>query len=182
MKQILLIVLGLIVVGMVAFTASPATAINGYGLGYPPIPSWSQTLSAYSRFVVLINMNYEAVLDKETGLVWEKSPSTSTFTWYDAQSHCNGLTTGGRLGWRLPTLQELASLVDPTHVNPPLPIGHPFSSVQTEFYWSATTVDSSPSDAWDMNFYSGTVTKWSKSDKYLMYVWCVRGGQGVDHQ
>lgn len=51
------------------------------------------------------------------------------------------MTAGGRKGWRLPTIQELASLVDPA-VPPPGPTltaGHPFSNVQSCCYWSATT-------------------------------------------
>ena len=38
-------------------------------------PAWSQKLSAAQRFVLVLDG--EAVLDKETGLVWEKSPDTT---------------------------------------------------------------------------------------------------------
>jgi hypothetical protein len=65
---------------------------------------------------------------------------------FSAQSHCNTLKTGGRLGWRLPTLQELASLVDPSvpFPGPTRPAGHPFSNVQSGNYWSATANAHSP--------------------------------------
>src|SRR5712664_2172833 len=46
-------------------------------------------------------MGGAAVRDNETGLVWEHSLSTSTFTWLNAQLHCNTLTVGNRKGWRL---------------------------------------------------------------------------------
>jgi len=82
-----------------------------------------------------------AVLDKETGLVWERSPSTGWQNWNSAQAYCNVSAVGGRKGWRLPTLQELASLVDPTQFNPALPLNHPFQDVTPLFYWSATTYD-----------------------------------------
>jgi len=177
----LIIALGLIVLGMVAVAASPATAMNGYAWSYPPLPSWSQTLPAYTRFVVLLNMNSEAVLDKETGLVWEKSPSTNEFNWVEAQVHCNQLATGGRLGWRLPTIQELASLVKPSSLpGTALPTGHPFSNVQPSYYWSATTLAVNNDGAWVVQFINGSVGSFVKSD--VIYTWCIRGGQGVNPQ
>src|SRR5208337_2627979 len=69
--HLLLSVLPLIVLGWAMFIAVPAEAAkNTTGPRYEP-PSWDQTLPANQRFVVLTNMNSEAVLDKETGLVWE---------------------------------------------------------------------------------------------------------------
>jgi hypothetical protein len=131
-----------------------------------------------------MNMNSQAVLDKETGLVWEQSPSTDTKNWLDAQIHCNKLAKGNRMGWRLPTLQELGSLVDPSRSNPSLPNGHPFSNVQSSssssFYWSATTNAFSTSYAWGVPFDDGVVSNDGKIAN--SYVWCVRGGQGVDPQ
>src|SRR5437016_8649313 len=97
--------------GLPASTAFADTIAAG---PYYANPSWDQTLPSSTRFIVLSNLNSVAVLDRETGLVWEQSPSTSTLSWDGAQNHCNTLRAGGRLGWRLPTLQELASLVDPS--------------------------------------------------------------------
>jgi hypothetical protein len=146
------------------------------------MPLWSQTLPASTRFELVLGG--EGVLDKETGLVWEKSPSTNTFNWFDALSHCNALTVGNRMGWRLPTLQELASLVDPSVLgtSPTLPAGHPFSSnVKPSNYWSASTFAFTPILAWSVNFNAGLVDEVGKSN-FLYFTWCVRGGQGVDPQ
>ena len=84
---------------------------------YYATPSWDQKLacsdaSSCPRFVVLSNWNSDAVLDRETGLVWEKSPDSAVSAWPDAMRRCNGISTGNRKGWRLPTVQDLASLVD----------------------------------------------------------------------
>lgn len=144
----------------------------------PPIPpTWSQILPAAQRFQLV--MGSAAVLDQETGLVWEQSPDTEPQGWLFAQLSCNVRTVGGRLGWRLPTLQELASLVDPTQSNPALPAGHPFSNVQSSGYWSASTEAGSLSLAWLVNLL-GFVGNDGKTNAY--HVWCVRGGQGVDPQ
>ncbi|MGH7428322.1 MAG: DUF1566 domain-containing protein [Candidatus Methylomirabilaceae bacterium] len=144
-------------------------------------PAWSQILPALDRFQLV--MGGAAVLDKETGLVWEKSPATALRIWGTAQSNCNTKTVGGRLGWRLPTLQELASLVDSTQSDPALPSGHPFSiSIEeSPFYWSATTDASNASTAWVVSFGNGFVISNDKTI-HASHVWCVRGGQGVDPQ
>ena len=44
----------------------------------------------------------------------------------------------GKLCWRLPTINALASLVDCATWLPALPAGHPFTGVQAS-YWTATT-------------------------------------------
>src|SRR5208283_42737 len=153
-----------------------------------PPTSWDQQLACDStsncpRFEVLAAFGGSAVLDKETGLVWEQSPSTTAEYWEAAQVHCNELTTGNRLGWRLPTVQELASLVDPSVAapGPTLPSGHPFSNVQSSYYWSATPSASDTSSTWLADYYNGFVYTVVTTD-LSWYVWCVRGGSGVDPQ
>src|SRR6266404_9553604 len=114
MRHKFLCTLGLMIVSWVGFAANPAGAATTAAGPYYANPSWDQQLPASTRFVALSNWidtahpsGGAAVLDREAGLVWEQSPSTSFFMWNDAQSHCNVLKTGGRLGWRLPTLQEV---------------------------------------------------------------------------
>ena len=150
---------------------------------YPP--SWYQILPADKRFVLV--MNDEAVLDKETGLVWERSPDTSKLNWYDAITVLVvDKIVGGRKGWRLPTYEELATLVDPSQQNPSLPPGHLFLNVQysnTDYYWSATTVYSAPSIARYVEFQHGHIISIDKYQETMVsgLAWCVRGGYGYNN-
>jgi hypothetical protein len=73
------------------------------------LPSWDQTLPSSTRFIVLSTMNGDAVLDRETGLVWEKSPDSEQKPSLDNHRRCNDLNLGHRKGWRVPTIQELTS-------------------------------------------------------------------------
>jgi hypothetical protein len=140
-------------------------------------PTWHQILPSADRFKLVMNSD-AAVLDKETGLVWEKSPDTGTRSWTSACTHCYQREVGGRKGWRLPTIEELASLVDTSQSNPTLPAGHPFIGVQSDFYWSSSTYAGGTSHGWGVLFNGGLVSYYDKSDHY--YVWCVRGGYGHD--
>jgi hypothetical protein len=187
MKHGLMHAFGFVEAALFALGAGSAAA-DVVGPYYAP-PSWDQQLPASTRFVVLSNWvdasfpaGGAAVLDRETGLVWERSPGTSTFNWSDAQSLCNSLSTGNRLGWRLPTMQDLASLMDPSVAGPgpTLPAGHPFQNVQQFFYWSATTDAADASIAWGVFFGNGGVAVSRKSSD--QFFWCVRGGRGVDLQ
>ena len=154
--------------------------------GSRPLESWDDKIpSATTRFKVLPEFGNEAVLDKETQLVWEKSPATNSGSWSGAISSCINKNVGGRKGWRLPSIPELASLIDPTQSNPSLPAGHPFLNVQmiqNDFYWSATTVVAvpagDPSRSWTVRFLDGLVTDIDKSAPDL--TWCVRGGMNAD--
>ena len=73
-------------------------------------PEWSTKIAGAGRFKLVLGG--AVTLDKETNLVWEQSPDTNGHTWVEAHTFCNNRAVGGRKGWRLPTIQELASLVD----------------------------------------------------------------------
>ena len=145
-------------------------------------PRWDEQINHPNRFKVLGDFGGAAVLDKETGLVWEQSPDTTTRTWFNALSHCYQRVVGGRKGWRLPTIEELASLVDTSNSSPALPTGHPFtltSAQEDGFYWSATTLADVTSNAWGVGLFNGSVS-FVVDKSVTFHVWCVRGGQGID--
>ena len=142
-------------------------------------PTWSQTLAAADRFQII--MQYAAVLDRETGLVWERVPSAETRTWLNARSNCINKNVGFRKGWRLPSIHEMESLVD-TSIKTPgplLPAGHPFVNVKSAIYWSASTYADMPTLAWGVPFDSPGGGPDSKANAH--YVWCVRGAGPLDN-
>ncbi len=146
-------------------------------------PPWSQRLPASERFEFVLKTGilipqFPAVLDKETGLVWERDTDNTMRDWYEACAYCYNLALGGRKGWRLPTAEELSSLVDPSESTPSLPAGHPFTNVKVNTYWSSSTVADDPDSAWRVHFYLGLVNDRYKADGG--YVRCVRGGHGHD--
>jgi hypothetical protein len=176
MKQLLRLTVGFLVLGALAVAANPAQAVDAVGPYYAE-PAWDQSLLVAPRFVVLTNWGSAAVLDKETGLVWEKSPSAVTKNWAAARRVCTAKTTGARKGWRLPSIHELTSLLHPsgfTPGGPTLQPGHPFLTAQPANYWSATTNAHDIRSAWFVSFFSGGVSDFGKSD--ILNVWCVRGG------
>ena len=135
--------------------------------------SWHQILPTAERFELV--MSNEAVLDRETGMVWERDTDATKYDWFMAQEHCYKATIGGRGGWRLPTIEELKTLDDPTQSNPALPNGHPFTRVQLSSYWSSTTQADFADGAWLFSFASGNAGYYYKS--YSYYVRAVRSGQ-----
>jgi hypothetical protein len=130
-------------------------------------------------FPTAANPTGAAVLDNETGLVWERSPEPTTqINWQGAITHCAQREVGGRLGWELPLRNQLASLVDPSNSDLSLPTGHAFQNVPSGLYWSATTNVGNPTGAWVVVFINGNVGTISKAND--VFVWCVRGGQSFD--
>ena len=170
--------------GTVGTQASEFDGANNGGQAANHTLRWDQNLPAAQRFVVLAAFNSEAVLDKNTGLVWEKSPEPfKTGTWVFAREACINKLVGGQKGWRLPAIPELASLVDDSMLfpGPTLPPGHPFHHVRADrstFYWSASTVATAPPFAWMEFFDNGVVDDGVKTNAGL--AWCVRGGMNAD--
>ena len=76
--------------------------------------------------------------------------------------------------WRLPTRAELYAL---THGTEPVRSSTPraFSAVQSSVYWSSTSFETFPDNAWYVYLGNGIVGVVNKTSGY--YVWPVRAGQ-----
>ena len=170
--------LAIAIAGVVALSIDFDRARRATPVEYNSAPVKEQNSASDDRFVVLVDWDSEAVLDRKTGLVWERSPNVSFTNWSGAQNRCENLLLGKRKAWRLPTIFELATLVDPNvpSPGPTLPAGHPFT-VASSFYWSATTDITNNANAWGVGFNIGDVGSGVKSA--IDYVWCVRDGEGL---
>src|SRR5215813_13640594 len=133
MKHGLKTVFGFVAGALLALGAGTAGA-DAVG-PYYATPSWDQTLPGSTRFIILSNLNSEAVLDRETGLVWQRTPlvpfgSANPQSRSLAINACWSAETGRRKGWCLPRVDELMSLADPSNFAvSPLPAGNPFVGV-----------------------------------------------------
>ena len=135
---------------------------------------WDTNNPSASRFTVLTDFQGAAVKDNNTGLVWEQMP-LGTASWSEARMQCVDKPVGGTRGWRLPSVVELASLIDPSLPAPFVPAV--FTGVQLNPYWSVTSNgdSSNPYNAmkFTVDFWSGQTGSTGKTNPAL--VWCVRG-------
>ena len=157
-------------------------------------PTWGGVIPGDERFVPTF-VDGEGVThaycDRQTGNVWDAAPEffegDNRPTWNSARDYCANNRTApwlGQKGGRLPTIAELASLVDTdsdlcTGGGPCLPDGHPFGDhVHSAFYWSASTRAVTPANAWFVNFGFGDLGGDGKGGKEQ--AWCVRGAMDAD--
>ena len=148
--------------------------------------SWNRMLStsgtdpcATERFDCVLTAD-AAVLDRETGLVWEREPSEGTNDWDTAIRVCHDRITGDRMGWRLATVSELLSLHDNVGADG-LPTGHPFDlGAANDQFWSSTR--NTASDGRSMRVDIGDASVADDLDETGHRSWCVRGPGGGDIQ
>jgi hypothetical protein len=172
-------VLIIVALGVQITTADAQTTAVG---PYYATPAWDQTLAPNARWIILSNMGSAAVLDRETGLVWERDPSAKFpffgqfQSWSNAADLCRQLRLGNRKGWRLPTIEELMSLVTGEDV---LPAGHPFQNIVTTGFSAYWSVSRTPGGSFAFVHGLGDPTTGSASlDNPNPYI-CVRGGIGA---
>lgn len=113
-----------------------------------------------------------AVRDNLTGLLW--SPSADVADGPTDWDSALKLSRAQGPGFRLPTINELESLVDAAHHSPALPQGHPFGRVP-EAVWSSTTSGFEPDWAFCLYFHKGAVGVGYKA-KPEFAVWAVKAG------
>ena len=122
------------------------------------------------------------VTDTRTGLMWEKINNKNTYTWKQAKEYCDTLTLGGYGDWRLPTRNELHTIVNYERLNPAISAGlfprirpGSFPGTAPNNYWTSTTSATSDESAWYVHFLYGYVHYLDKMN--YCNVRAVRAGQ-----
>jgi hypothetical protein len=121
------------------------------------------------------------ILDKNTGLIWLKNANVSNLPLPSdgAKLYLQEMNSGkrpnfGYTDWRLPTINEIETLVDKTRFYPALPVGHPFTGVQNHFYWSSSTGKDVLDYIWIVDLASGEMTMDYASFCSYKFLWPVR--------
>lgn len=117
-----------------------------------------------------VDNNDGTITDNLTGLMWQKYTTPVKHSWKNAIHYCKNLEFVGYNDWRLPSIQELQSIVDYEQHNPAI---YPVFSAESAWYWSSSTDASSAHNAWYVVFSYGYVDSHPKIKSY--HVRAVRG-------
>ena len=119
------------------------------------------------------------VVDNNTGLSWEKSPSEDFYTWDDAPNHCADLNSsnyGGKSNWRVPNPFEFMTIVDNSKYNPAT--NSNFTNMPSDddvWFWTSAKNKGRTDYAY---YFSPSDGDWSDDEKTEPYkVLCVSGDE-----
>ncbi len=89
------------------------------------------------------------VTDSSTGLIWSKETLARDVPYDEAVKQLGE-------GWRLPTVQELFSLVDHSRDEPAIDVDA-FPDTDSDWYWTSTPCAWNDTAVWVVSFYLGNV-------------------------
>jgi len=137
-------------------------------LNYDVKPTLESTETRFTDY------GYGTVKDNNTQLMWSKDADLCGMRdWYDSFRCCDDLSLAYLNDWRLPKVNELKSLTESGVYEPALPPGHPFTNVQSGYYWTSTTSDYQPFIYyWHVIIYYAYVGISERENHYS--AWCVR--------
>lgn len=130
--------------------------------------------SKVSTAVRFVNNFDGTVTDNLLKVVWGPTLSEK-MTWADAAKACNKLSLSGKKEWRLPTVNELFSLVDRSRRNPAINTEFFGNTKTDDWYWTSEPLAGFSSNAWIVSFGSGVVDNYNKG--VTDYVRPVRSSQ-----
>jgi len=134
----------------------------------------------------LVDREDGTVLDIKNNLLWQQSPPEGIYTWKEANEYCKSLTLAGYSDWRLPTIEELKTLINKKYVSTIDPI----FKCESSYHWSSSTqvVDTqiekfnnstvvpaivfTPCNAWYVSFCDGYVSINLKDSTYFVRAVC----------
>lgn len=107
---------------------------------------------------------WNCVRDNKTGLVWEVRQESgmhhkkAAYTWKESQQFAQRVNEKGLCGssdWRLPSKDELLSIVDKQRNSPKINTNY-FPNTQNGFYWSSSPYEQHENGAWLVYFNLGS--------------------------
>jgi hypothetical protein len=121
----------------------------------------------------LVDNNDETITDTGTGLMWQKVASNRR-DWDGAIEYCENLSLAGFSDWRLPSREELRSIVRYDNCWPAIDTSFFTDKIDNSF-WSSTSVDIQ--NAYGIDFTDGFCRISLKNNRN--YIRAVRGGQNI---
>jgi hypothetical protein len=125
------------------------------------------------------------VTDINTGLIWQRcslgqnwdgstcTGNAATYTWQAALQQSSGSTLAGYDDWRLPSVEELRSLVAYDRFSPAINNAI-FPNTPISWYWSSSPNANTSDGGWIVSFYDGFDGIHSRGNAY--HVRIVRSG------
>lgn len=107
--------------------------------------------------VLEIHWNRPVIYDRASGLMWQCSGSPKIMWYSQAEAYIARLNQerfAGFSDWRLPTLEEAMSLMEPERKNDDLYIDSKFDKTQ-RYIWTSDWFNKDNYWAWIVNFYTG---------------------------
>ena len=120
---------------------------------------------------IRLKINNNAVEDRKTGLAWYNGNLFELpLDWNEAIECISTFKSNENqpIQWRLPSRDELFSLISHQDINPTIAEGHPFKNVFNGYYWTRTECSRLPGQAWYIHLGGGRVQLGMKHGSYLV--------------
>lgn len=136
----------------------------------------------------VISADGSEVTDQKTGLIWKRcsegmawngttcAGAATLFRYETALAHARTLASSTGVGWRVPNIKELASIIDKSRINPAID-ATAFPATNGSGFWSSTPYVRIMSESWIVHFAKGGGSKISHTDPIDNYLRLVRAGQ-----
>lgn len=112
------------------------------------------------------------VKDPVHNLFWTYTASEQSLSWQEALEHCQKLNYNGVHGWRLPSVNELATILDYS-ISKPASSFPSLEESSSPIFWTSTSYQQNIGTAWRISSSTGEVGASDKVD-FIYKVLCVK--------